>query len=288
MKNLNILSLLLLSGLFLMVSCNDDDDDDDDMTPEPEQPTAAAGNDATVDLEKTVTLNGAASVGTGLVYAWVLTAPDGSAAALTGGDTASPTFVASQEGTYVADLMVTNADGNSATDMVSVVVENPTYALEDQMGRPAINTVFNFFGDADTKNGYNSTLPADGSANATAFEGILDALQGYIGLDSDTYANVLGLDNTTTATVLSTDVLNCNKSAATTYGPSDLSNITVFENVLNGRGLSNDVVDVTLILTFAGDDLANLSDLQSGLIGDGVAANDVSFSTDFPYLADPH
>lgn len=168
------------------------------------------------------------------------------------------------------------------------MVDNSTYSTVDQMGRPAINTVFNFFGDADTKNNYNLTSPEDGNANPSDFEGILDALQTYIGLEADTYNNVLGLDNTTTATVLATDVLMSNKSFPSTYGPGDLNDIRVGENVLNGRGLSNDVVDVTLILAFAGDDLANMNATQMGLISDNVQANDKSFSSTFPYLATPH
>jgi len=157
------------------------------------------------------------------------------------------------------------------------------------MGRPAINTVFNFFGDEDTKNGYNLILPVEGdTSNTTAFTGIFDALQSYIGLDPDTYTNILGLDNATTASVLATDILGSNKTASTTYGPSNLNNIVLGQNVLNGRGLGDDVIDVTLILTFAGDDLNNLSGLQPGLISDNVDANDKAFLNVFPYLAAPN
>ncbi|SMD32891.1 protein of unknown function [Reichenbachiella faecimaris] len=280
MKNIRVILAVLLVGVMGFTACDEDDD--------PESPMLSTSGDVTVDIEKTVTLEVGASSGTNLTYAWILTDPDGTVADLSDATSATPSFVASIAGTYSADVVVVSSDGGTANETIEITVVNPTYEQEDQMGRPAINTVFNYFGDADTKNAYNQTLPANGSSNAGGFEGILDALQNYIGLDADTYANVLGLDNTTTATVLSTDVLNCNKSASTTYGPSDLDNITLFSNVLNGRGLDNDVVDVTLILAFAGDDLTNLSSLQEGLIADGVAANDKSFSTEFPYLASPH
>jgi len=78
-----------------------------------------------------------------------------------------------------------------------------------------------------------------------------------------------------------------NKNFSTTYGPSDLNDLRLGENLLNGRGLNDDVVDVTLILTFAGD-LSDLSPLQSGLIGDNVNGNDRETSDQFPYLASPH
>jgi hypothetical protein len=161
-------------------------------------------------------------------------------------------------------------------DEDSVMIDTSVYTTVDQMGRPAINTVFNYFGTATVKNGYNMTLPSNGASNATAFKGIFDALQGYIGLDADAYTNILGLDNATTAGVLAVDVLGSNKSAASAYG------------TLNGRALGDDVVDVTLILTFGGPDLDMTNDIQKGLIGDNVNANDKSFSNSFPYLASPH
>lgn len=285
MKNIkNSVMLLCLTLLVATVSCKDDEPDG----PTIESPQASVGADQSVDIEKAVTLDASSSMGENITYAWVVTDPDGGAVTLEGGDSAMPSFVAMSAGDYEATVTVTNG-GGTASAMTTITVVNPTYATADQMGRPAISTVFNFFGDADTKNSYNETLPANGAAeNATGFKGIFDALQGYIGLDPESYTNVLGLDNTTTATVLATDVLGSNKTASTTYGPTDLSNITLGQNVLNGRGLTDDVVDVTLILAFAGDDLSNLSDLQQGLIGDNVGANDKDFLTEFPYLAAPH
>lgn len=284
MKNLKyILSIFSMTLLVLTTSCGNDDDGGEIMV----APAANAGADQTVDLEKTVILDAKASTGESLSYDWMVEDPNGTMVTVENAMTAEASFVASVAGTYRATLTTTNS-GGSSTATSEIMVENPTYGTADQMGRPAINTVFNFFGTAEAKNGYNMTTPEGGNAAPADFEGILDALQEYIGLNSDTYANVLGLDNTTTATVLATDVLMSNKDFPTTYGPSDLNNISVGENVLNGRGLTNDVVDVTLILAFAGDDLNNLSATQMGLISDNVQANDKSFSTTFPYLASPH
>lgn len=278
-----ILSILSLAFLMLISACgNDDDGGEVAMAPE-----ANAGADQTVDLEKTVILDASASTGEILTYDWTVLGPDGGTVTINNAMTAQASFLASIPGTYTATLTITNAGGSSIST-TAITVENPTYATADQMGRPAINTVFNFFGNAEAKNGYNMTTPEGGNANPADFEGILDVLQEYIGLSSDTYTNVLGLDNTTTATVLATDVLMSNKDFPTTYGPSDLNNISVGENVLNGRGLSNDVVDVTLILAFAGDDLGSLNATQMGLISDNVQENDKAFSSTFPYLASPH
>ena len=250
-------------------------------------PTADAGANQTVDLEKNVTLNASASTGEGtLTYQWTVTGPNG---AVTLDDAAAimPSFRALAAGSYTASVTVTNEDGNDEASS-TITVENPTYTLADQMGRPGINTLFNFFADSQVKNDFNLTTPAGGNAAPAFFEGSLDLLQEYIGLDSDTYTNVLGLDNTTTATVLSTDVLTSNLDFPASYGPSDLNNIVPFENVLNGRRLSDDVIDVTLILIFAGNDLSTLNDTQLGLIGDNVSVNDVDFLNTFPYLSAPH
>ena len=200
--------------------------------------------------------------------------------------TAAPSFTADRPGVY-AVLLTINDGSEENTETVLITAEEPEYMIADQMGRPAINTVFNFF-DNDAKDAYNMVLPVDGDTNVMSFTDIFDALQTYIGLDPDTYTNILGLDNATTASVLATDVLGSNITAPTTYGPSDLNNIVVGQNVLNGRGLGDDVIDVTLILTFAGNDLNNLGGLQPGLISDNVDANDKAFLNVFPYLAAPN
>ncbi|MEO9483129.1 MAG: DUF4331 family protein [Ekhidna sp.] len=165
----------------------------------------------------------------------------------------------------------------SCGDDDGVQMEADTYATSDQMGRPAINTVFNFFGTSDVKNAYNSTLPASGAANATAFAGILDALQTYIFLDPEQFENILGIGNDALAGVLAVDVLQSDKNAATAYGS------------LNGRALGDDVIDVTLTLAFSDQSAAGADNqVKGGLVSDNVNANDKTFSTSFPYLAIPH
>lgn len=165
----------------------------------------------------------------------------------------------------------------SCGDDDGVQMEPDTYVTSDQMGRPAINTVFNFFGTAEVKNAYNTTLPSNGAANAAAFAGILNALQTYIFLDPDQFENILGIDNDALAGVLAVDVLQSDKNAATSYG------------TLNGRALGDDVIDVTLLLAFSDQSTAGAGNqVKDGLVSDNIDANDKTFSTSFPYLASPH
>ena len=116
---------------------------------------------------------------------------------------------------------------------------NITYEQEDQMARPAINTVFVSSGDKDV---FNTTAPAQqGAAFATKFNDRLLALNpGYT-------TNLLGLDAATFTGVLATDVLTVSLTAPTTFYDGT--------NVLTGRRLEDDVITVELILLFGGPDL---------------------------------
>lgn len=145
---------------------------------------------------------------------------------------------------------------------------NITYEQEDQMARPAINTVFVSSGDKDV---FNTTAPAQqGAAFATKFNDRLLALNpGYT-------TNLLGLDAATFTGVLATDVLTVSLTAPTTFYDGT--------NVLTGRRLEDDVITVELILLFGGPDAMS----NPGLTDDHVDANDKAFMATFPYLASPH
>ena len=142
------------------------------------------------------------------------------------------------------------------------------YDQADQMARPAINTVFVGSGDKDL---FNVTTPTDmGGLFASKFNSRLLALNpGYT-------TNLLGLTAGQFTGVLATDVLNVSTTAPTTFFDGT--------NVLTGRNLSDDVIDVELILIFGGPDGA----ANPGLTSDHVDMNDKAFLTDFPYLASPH
>jgi PKD domain len=80
-------------------------------------PVANAGPNQTVAVGATVHLNGSGSTsaaGLPLTYAWTLIArPAGSAAALAGGNTVSPTFVIDKVGAYEAQLIVNDGLASS-------------------------------------------------------------------------------------------------------------------------------------------------------------------------------
>jgi hypothetical protein len=146
-----------------------------------------------------------------------------------------------------------------------------TYTQQDQMGRPAVNTVFV---SSASKDAFNVTVPSEQNAMfQSMFQTNLEAI-------SPAYANVgdknaLGLDSATFTGLLSTDVLNVSLDGTTTFYDGT--------NVLTGRALNDDVITVELLLIFGGEDFME----NPGLSNDNVDANDKTFLTSFPYLASP-
>ena len=158
-----------------------------------------------------------------------------------------------------------NSDTPAATDPNTGAVFAVT---GDQVGRPGIATVF--VATADKEN-FNVTIPSVmGAAYQTKFQ---TQLQAYNGGGFTT--NILGLSAAAFTGVLATDVLNVSTNGTTTYYDGT--------NVLTGRTLSDDVIDVSLILIFGGPKGTSNPTLTS----DGVKANDKAFLTVFPYEAAP-
>jgi hypothetical protein len=147
-----------------------------------------------------------------------------------------------------------------------------TYIQEDQMARPAVNTVFVSSGSKDA---FNTTIPSEqGAAFQSMFQSNLLALNpGYT-------TNALGLDATQFTSVLATDVLTLSLDGTTTFFDG--------VNILTGRTLADDVITVELILIFGGPNALTGSPENVSLIDDHVDANDKPFLTSFPYLASPH
>ncbi|MDX1956907.1 MAG: DUF4331 family protein [Chitinophagaceae bacterium] len=140
-----------------------------------------------------------------------------------------------------------------------------TYVQKDQMARPAVNTVFV---NTARKDEFNTTTPSlQNAAFNTQFQSVLTGF-GYM-------QNALGQDKATFAGLLATDVLNVKTSGTTTFFDGT--------NVLTGRALADDVIDVELLLIFGGPTGA----ANPGLTSDNVGANDKAFSGTFPYLASP-
>ena len=143
----------------------------------------------------------------------------------------------------------------------------------DQMGRPAINTVFNPLADKDL---FNRTPP---SRQATAYDGkfrknVIDTLKFYSSLDSEgAYSNAQAA---ALAGVLIPDVLVYSRSSK-------------LPAPLNGRALADDVIDVELNVTTGGDPLGLFSDRDAtgAVPSDGVGPH-TDYLAHFPYLGKPH
>ncbi|MBT8267550.1 MAG: DUF4331 domain-containing protein [Bacteroidia bacterium] len=146
-----------------------------------------------------------------------------------------------------------------------------TFAQQDQMGRPAVNTVFV---SSSSKDDFNITVPSNQNAAFQAmFQANLEALSPAYANPGD--MNALGLDSAAFTGLLATDVLNVSLDGTTTFFDGT--------NVLTGRALADDVITVELLLIFGGEDFTE----NPGLSNDNVDANDKPFLSSFPYLAAP-
>ena len=111
-----------------------------------------------------------------------------------------------------------------------------TYVQEDQMGRPAVNTVLV---SAGSKDAFNITIPSEQNADFQGmFETNLVALSPAYANPGD--QNLLGLDAATFTGLLATDVL--------TVSTTDVTSFFDGVNVLTGRALDDDVITVELVL----------------------------------------
>jgi hypothetical protein len=140
--------------------------------------------------------------------------------------------------------------------LVPMTMQPDHLTQADQMGRPAINTVFNHGAD---KNTFNVTQPADQRTAKTAngetflqlFTDELEALGGY----NASQANGI-------AEILLPDILTFDYASSPGF--------------LNGRKLADDVIDIELNLVTNGK-----------ITGDGVGPH-TDYLSDFPYLGNPH
>lgn len=166
---------------------------------------------------------------------------------------------------FAATLFVScdNNNDNSSTPQLDFT---GNYVQQDQMARPAINTVF--IAPGAPKDAFNAAIPSMmGASYQSIFQSRLLALNaGYT-------TNALGQTATQLTGLLSTDVLNVKKTGATTFFDGT--------NVLTGRALADDVIDVELLLIFGGPTGTS----NAGLTSDHVNANDKAFTASFPYLA---
>lgn len=134
-------------------------------------PTASAGADQSVRVGNTVNLDGSSSFDdntatAALAYAWTFSSFAGAVApTLTGPDTATPSFVADAEGTYIIELVVTDEGAlDSLADEVEVSTDNlaPTAnAGNDQLVVVGTQLALDGSGSTDPENdtlSYNWSL----------------------------------------------------------------------------------------------------------------------------------
>src|SRR5690606_22421260 len=91
------------------------------------RPVADAGDDQTVTVGATVTLDGTGSSdgdGDSLVFAWSVTGPDGSPVVLSDPPIAQPTFTPHLAGAYTASLTVSDGTYIAATDTAARTVHD--------------------------------------------------------------------------------------------------------------------------------------------------------------------
>src|SRR5438067_419888 len=140
--------------------------------------------------------------------------------------------------------------------LVPMLMQPDHLTQADQMGRPAINTVFNHGPD---KNLFNLTQPADQRNAATTggpsflelFASELQTLGGYGASEAKSIAEIL-----------LPDILTFDYSSSGGF--------------LNGRRLQDDVIDIEPNLVTKG-----------GVSGDKVGPHS-DYLSDFPYLGNPH
>lgn len=185
--------------------------------------------------------------------------------------------------TYTGPTAFDGVDFFAGTNVSSIVLEIPDAwlgasagvwatthrngSLVDRMGKPALATVFmNPFGGEDQKDPYNQTAPsADVATWGGQFTAVLDVFN-----STPTAEAITGL---LLPDVLHLDVGNLGTSTGTSFTGDKAGNI------LNGRTLAEDVIDLELFVVTGGLEGAAV------LSTDGVDANDRAFPGTFPYLA---
>ena len=202
---------------------------------------------------------------------------------LLGGFTAADTFA----GTNVLSIVLKlpndklGGTGNSIGVWAATSTRsNGGWRQIDRMGRPAINTVFNGLllpSGSDynglEKDAFNFQRPSKDAATTTDnVETVLNAIGNVLTANSATPYSAGEVS--AIAGVLLPDELSITLGSSAGFA----SGTSLATLALNGRRLGNDVIDAEFAL------LTNFVITS----GDGVAANDKSFSSSFPYLAGPH
>lgn len=178
-----------------------------------------------------------------------------------------------------------NNDGDmtgegAASDFAFSTAVAADYARIDRSGMPAVSTAL-----IASKDSYNESNPTDDSNGVFVPEIIasLEFLHGAL----DGQLQGLGL---TPCTVIGDGSGSCVTAAAPLLVPDTLKIDTAAgAGFPNGRLLTDPVMDVTLavaLLELTGDPAPHSVDALVGVLN--PTANDLEFSAQFPFLADPH
>lgn len=153
-------------------------------------PIADAGADQQVNVGATVGLDGFGSTDADddpITYAWTLTRPPGSAAALSDSTSATPSFVADVVGQYTASLIVNDGRENSTQDSALITAifagENPPVITSTPVSSGSIGEAYSYNVDAtDADQGDVLTYSLQLAPNGMA----IDSGTGLISWDPDT------------------------------------------------------------------------------------------------------
>ncbi len=138
LKEIRKISHLIMYVFFvsLLTACGGSSSSDDDSgggaTSTNTAPTANAGAEQAVSTGTLVTLDATASSdseGDSLTYTWSISSiPDGSAASLSDNSSATPSFTADLDGSYVISLVVNDGTVDSSADTVTITATTPNNA----------------------------------------------------------------------------------------------------------------------------------------------------------------
>ncbi len=231
------------------------------------RPAADAGADQTVTTGDLVTLDGTGSTdadGDSLTYAWTLTTPTGSSAALSDPLASQPTFTADVAGQYTVALQVTDGRWTSTGDTVTITAQHPA----------------------------NQVPVADAGQDQSALAGDTVTLDGSLSSDADgddlTFAWVLTTPSGSMAT------LDDATAVAPSFTPDVAGSYTASLTVSDGTDTSAEdsvTISVTLpAITVTGPDLQTYSsgDLRVTLERPApVGGQLLSLTSDAPQVLTP-
>lgn len=276
------LRVLPLIAFGLLAACGGSDSD---ITPPAnEPPTAAAGDDQSVDANTDVTLAGSGTDSDGSIASYSWTQTDGTEVALTNADAASATFTAPDVDTTEVlsfELTVTDDDGATASDTVEITVA-PVVTLSGRAydGPIANATISVTVGDKT----YTATADEDGvytldigAVDPSAF--ITISATGSEGQEHVELVSIAGSFGALQMAAGDDGVLDTEES-----GSVNVTNLSTAKAVLmieanGGTDITDDATLITSESLVSGDDVLYLATVIKLVIDGGYALPEGTTST---------